>query len=137
MATVEEIIAADRALDYDRGFPDESLNPDVPLLRKLVEWVEEQDKLPPEQKEWNQGEWIDRFAVCGTAYCSAGYIGQMLDERYKLNPYVMGIHVSRFAAINLGLNSRQASCLFNGANSAAAIRGIVTNIVRHCTGEEL
>lgn len=79
----------------------------VPLLRKAVEWVEEQAALPEEQSEWYQGTWrvdgemLDRS--CGTAYCMAGYIGQLLDERYRESQTVDGMHVADFAGEALGL----------------------------------
>lgn len=31
--------------------------PNIPMLRKYVEWVEEQDALPVFQREWEQGTW--------------------------------------------------------------------------------
>jgi len=85
----------------------------VPLLRKAVEWVEEQAKKPEIDREWGQQAWYRKpFAYarylmqeltdnsrqefqarirhyshladhCGTTYCVAGYIGQLLDEEYQ------------------------------------------------------
>lgn len=62
----------------------------IPLLRKGVEWVEEQDKLDPRIREWMQSEWtITREsrveehrhpAECGTGRCLAGYLGYQLDQ---------------------------------------------------------
>jgi len=63
---------------------------DVPLLRKAVEWVEEQEKLPTEERGWYQGSWgrrenaertlplhkLDKEeqGYCGTNMCLAGHI---------------------------------------------------------------
>lgn len=79
----------------------------VPLLRKTVEWVEEQAALHWRHREWRQSDWVSpppgadtdgtcsnatcrccepqRRALraratgpaCGTAYCLAGYIGHL------------------------------------------------------------
>lgn len=61
----------------------------IPLLRKGVEWVEEQDKLDPKIREWMQSEWTitSEFRVsehghpveCGTGRCLAGYLGYQID----------------------------------------------------------
>jgi hypothetical protein len=75
--------------------------PNIPLLRKYVEWVEEQAQLPELHREWHQGWWIvdveerNRYReatnssrgqfrdpnVCGTAYCVAGKV--VTDAGYK------------------------------------------------------
>ena len=72
----------------------------IPLLRKEVEWVEEQDKLPYTVREWNQRVYVEPLFDtslnnanrkrqelgmanhCGTAYCVAGHIGAQLDKRF-------------------------------------------------------
>lgn len=132
-------------------------NVNVPLLRKAVEWVEEQDKLPLIDRVWNQGDWVtaaarrarqlligvpieDRPEVaeqiephCGTAFCVAGYIGQMHDERYIKSQTVDGVHVSVYAADLLGLDytnydGEALHELFSGANSAYDIRQIAEEL---------
>lgn len=84
---------------------------DIPLLRKVVEWVDEQDKIPEIDREWLQRTWhaashdhalhlashlpnVDYDLVrsladvlqphCGTAYCAAGYVAH-LDGMLKDN----------------------------------------------------
>jgi hypothetical protein len=64
----------------------------VPLLRKVVEWVEAEDKLDPRRREWDQENVIVPEDVrvrdfghepgCGTAYCAAGAVAAMVDERF-------------------------------------------------------
>lgn len=82
----------------------ETSTPDVPLLRKVVEWVEEQNKLPEIDRTWLQRTWraaSEYYALhlamtlsnvspdecrqiastlephCGTAYCAAGYVAHL------------------------------------------------------------
>lgn len=127
----------------------------IPLLRKAVEWVEYQDALPIEQREWFQGEWVDadgwRFedlaekevieeseasvlkSSCGTAYCVAGYIGQSLESAYAASDTYEGVHVSDFAAEALGLDFHEHVALFSAYNTAADIREIAEEIA----GEKL
>ena len=52
----------------------EELN--VPLLRKMVEWVEGEATKPIREREWNQDSYVYRGVAfnCGTAYCVAGKI---------------------------------------------------------------
>jgi hypothetical protein len=121
--------------------------PNVPLLRKLVEWVEWQDSLPDIDNQWNQGDYVldeetravvllagcsianatDRQVQtvakhCGSAYCAAGYVGQLLDERYAFSDMVNGLHVADFARHQLGITVNQSAQLFSAGNSPALIR---------------
>ena len=124
----------------------------IPLLRKGLEWVEEQDALPEIDREWNQRDWITsplfrslalvyqrgRFSSpeahkraarqvaphCGTAYCFAGYIAQLENERYANQIEVDGVDVGDFAQEVLGLTQDQANELFEGDNTAEMIREI-------------
>lgn len=62
----------------------------IPLLRKMVEWVESEDaKIRAYQEqvgdftvitadsEWNQNYWAAQSPGCGTAYCVAGKVCEM------------------------------------------------------------
>lgn len=138
--------------------------PNIPLLRKAVEWVEEQDKLPQIDREWNQHDYVsspaayaynmawfvisDRYEIlggrthremtlelaaklephCGTAFCVAGYVAQLLEPEYITHEHVAGVHVSDFAQKKLGLNHDQAEDLFEGSNTAQDIRLISERI---------
>lgn len=131
----------------------------VSLLRKAVEWVEEQDKLPEIDREWVQGGWVTgpwnmaynlvyeavplrrhEFAElanklephCGTAYCVAGYIGQMHDARYAKADNVGGVPVAEYAEKLLGIEGLDHD-LFEGTNTAADIRRIAEKLA----GEKL
>lgn len=52
----------------------DGMNVNVPLLRKVVEWVEEQEGLQGTEREWYQATWISRYNWCGTQMCVAGKI---------------------------------------------------------------
>lgn len=141
--------------------------PNIPLLRKAVEWVEEQDKLPEIDSQWNQSSWVksalskgldllyldaeERYfsgidgdqrynmaqqvaAHCGTAYCVAGYVGQLLEPKYEKSIEPNGLpHVSEFARNALGLDEVQAENLFASHNDAEDVRYFAEQIA----GEKL
>ena len=65
---------------------------------------------------------------CGTAYCIAGWVGQLLDPRYEKADDVKGMCVSEFAADALGLNPDQADELFEGSNTIGDVRRIAERI---------
>lgn len=129
----------------------------IPLLRKAVEWVEQEAAKPAIDREWFQGAWVstpedlaheladglarsvDVYAVsealephCGTAFCLAGYVGQMLDARYAAVDTVDGVHVSDFAAVALGVDHEPGEGeripLFHSENTAADVRRIAESI---------
>ena len=102
-----------------------STEPNIPLLRKAVEWVEAQAALPEIDREWMQSDWLatphDRArwnfelhgqvaeivaAHCGAAYCVAGWVAQGVDPRYATASEVDGIHAADVAAGALGLDAR-------------------------------
>lgn len=74
---------ARKALDSREklGLTDRKGAPNIPLLRKAVEWVEGQEALN-EGREWHQADWvvfpslssIQRGGWCETAFCVAGKI---------------------------------------------------------------
>ena len=107
----------------------------IPLLRKAVEWVEEQDRLPEQQRQWNQWNFVelesDRIdGGCGTAYCVAGYIGALVDARFTNTSLIEtedgAMHVADVAEDALGLPDRHG--LFQCNNTAADIRRIAEGI---------
>lgn len=134
----------------------------VPLLRKAVEWVEHEAAKPEIDREWYQGTYVatprqharalawwavaddaelpevDEMAArlephCGTAYCVAGYVAQLVDERFAGKSYIFApddpdadddgdLHCSALAARELGLSMDQAYDLFYAGNTAADVR---------------
>ena len=117
----------------------------IPLLRKAVEWVEAEAVKPPDQSEWYQAAWrisdgyeieVDDQLVshCGTAYCVAGYVGQLVNPEFQKSDWLhneKGLvveHVSTVAKEALGLTPFQADRLFDSANSAKRVRRIAEEI---------
>lgn len=124
----------------------------IPLLRKAVEWAETEATLGRDNRgrplgHWYQGEWVldwNRFleesmqpATCGTTYCIAGYVGQLLNEQLRTSQWLtkpmpdggfQSIHVSEFAQEALGLTDEQANRLFRGSNSVEDVRRIAEEI---------
>ena len=131
---------------YDEIEADNAPTPNVPLLRKVVEWVEAEDNKPYMQREWLQADWMRRRTTeeqakgwCGTACCVAGWVGMHSDvaqPQLVHNPrtgemdysgmmeYPDGllVHVEDYAQHVLGLNDVQAGALFAGGNGPATIR---------------
>lgn len=109
----------------------------IPLLRKAVEWAEAEAAKPKSQSLWHQGAWSET-AGCGTAYCIAGYVAQVVDARYEQSQNVEGVHVSNFAAEALGIGGQVDSCgqenctctvdLFSASNTIADVRRIAEDI---------
>lgn len=117
-------------------------NLDVPLLEKAVAWVQEQEALPEEQREWNQADYVAEMS-CGMAYCVAGYVGQLLEPGYATNSVHNGVHVSRFACAQLGIPTDEPASsqsfddsavydalrMFNDDNDAAAVRAVADTYI--------
>lgn len=104
--------------------------PNIPALRKAVEWVEQQAALPKEEREWEQIHWISRRSYCGTAYCVAGYVaiklvGAKVDDAARDRR--TNCHVSDIAAEYLGIRGVEDS-LFCATNDAADIRRAAENL---------
>lgn len=114
----------------------------IPLLRKAVEWVEAEAAKPPELCEWEQRLWnippdtddiygqhlrANRAPECGTTYCVAGYIGQLVDPRYAETVEVDGVHIEEVAGAALGLQPLQHH-LFFARNTAEDVRRIAEEI---------
>lgn len=130
----------------------------IPLLRKVVEWVEEQEALT-EGRVWYQEAWLadasdeelsslnDAYVSCGTVYCVAGKIA--LDAGWRImhtadgriNDWTvekdgMQMEVRSVAARELGLEadvlvydpSTDVERLFEASNSAARVRAVAEDI---------
>ena len=113
----------------------ETLPPlDVPLLEKGRDWVNLQADLPAAQREWRQDDWV-QTAACGTAFCFAGYIGNIiagdaLDHRTQEVTLSNGekVHVSSFAEYWLGLPEHHS--LFNARNDKFDINTVIDQLER-------
>lgn len=131
------------------------MKPNIPLLRKTVEWVEEQEELLRRVDDgetdvlslvhWDQETWYEETSICGAVYCFAGKIAldegwvPTLKQRPDTSFSLLMIkddevrQVSQIAADALGISFYQAEPLFNGGNSAARIREVAEGIA----GEKL
>lgn len=120
-------------------------SPNIPLLRKGLEWVEEQAALPY-HGSWDQESWVRSLTPgessrrgCGTAYCYAGYVTQTvypefahthviyLDyNRYETNLVAQALLGLTDEHMRLGLVAPGGSGygLFYGQNTAPEIRAI-------------
>lgn len=102
----------------------------IPLLRKVVEWVEEQEALSTGKRQWKQMIWFERNNWCGTRCCVAGKVALLEGwepvweenetARVEKDGEVQG--VALVARDLLGLNSFQADRLFAARNTAADVR---------------
>lgn len=129
---------------------------DIPLLRKGVEWVEDEATKPWSDRVWHQDYWIMSAETahpsdselkrgeaergqtknfCGTCYCFAGNIAawdgfRVYDafERAKNPETGETVDPDTYATERLGLTYEQAEALFDGDNSAEDIRRIAEEI---------
>lgn len=121
----------------------------VPLLRKALEWAEAENEKP--DCLWNQRWWV-QTNECGTSYCQAGYIGQLLEDAYRENEYVSfrelehkefvdpdligdlegNYHVAYYAEKALGLTHNQAILYFDATNSLQRLKQLFESF----TGEK-
>lgn len=126
----------------------------VPLLRKAVEWAETEAS-KPEGGRWMQGTWMfqvdeflndmhnsfatveDRLAwlesehidpTCGTAYCIAGYVAQLMNPEYRERHVIGGRHLADFATDELGISDDEADRLFAASNTIEDIRRVAEEI---------
>jgi hypothetical protein len=130
--------------------PDANVN--VALLRKGVEWVEEQNTLPWADRVWNQNYWmIDAEEAepapketdakqgevknfCGTCYCFAGNVAawdgyRVYSEGMAKNPRTgESVDPESYAIERLGITNPQAWALFDEENTAEDIRRIAEEI---------
>jgi hypothetical protein len=124
--------------------------PNIPLLRKAVEWAEAEAAKTDGTCQWDQGSWMERReGACGTSYCIAGYTvavaGHEVGAVASLCPdgccatlTVNGEAASWTAtgASLLGLPEGDAHRLFNADNTIDVVRDIAEEIAARA-GERL
>lgn len=129
----------------------DTITPNVPYLRKIVEWVETEAKRT-EDREWYQATWMSpgneaqvdfsgQIHFCDTACCVAGKVALL--EGWRPQTYngdnssgftgnvIKGdetMHTSAVAQNALGLTQDQADDLFEATNDAEDIRAIAEKI---------
>lgn len=121
--------------------------PNVPLLRKMVEWAEEQEGLTFNaggQRVWDQALWFGQVTGrrgaqdwCRTTACIAGQVALIEgwtpvfdDDGYADTVELDGERrlVAEVAARTLGLDAAQAIRLFRSTNDAATVRMVAEEI---------
>lgn len=119
--------------------------PDLPLLRKAVEWAETEATKPDGESQWYQDTWRTTHGdtsegFCGTSFCIAGYVAETTEgnwvgqserlyakdydhpECVKVNPARNTVHVSDRAQRLLGLTHGEAAQLFSAYNTIDDVR---------------
>lgn len=116
-----------------------TLTPNLPLLRKALDWAELEAKKPRRESQWNQAMWLSE-TDCGTAYCIAGYVAHITADINRDDGIGMttlsGVLIPRHATRELGLTNGEAAQLFMASNSIADLRMIAEDIAERA-GEEL
>lgn len=109
----------------------------IALLRKAIEWAEEQQDSGTNL--WDQNIWLSK-RDCGTSYCIAGYMGQLMEPAFRdddlaeeknlQNPMgLMGVvHVSEYVRNRLGLTVNQAAVLFQATNTIDNLKDIFETV---------
>lgn len=141
--------------DLRHLYPNPTYTPDLPLLRKLVDWAEEeearQDRGDGTDKDviwmqmnwlstdfvWKNGEATDQ--ICSTGCCIAGKVAldfgtPIFTDWEGTTEYVrddndgLVYSIREFGREQLGLQKPEADELFEGENKAADIREIAERI---------
>lgn len=125
------------------------MTPNIPLLRKAVEWAEAEALKDPTESEWIQDFWrttpqdyTETYGEtrCGTAYCIAGYMCQISGLSWVTSDDVLVDGEPTFAgtvaARLLGLPWERARDLFQGYNTIEDVRRIANEIAAEA-GERL
>ena len=114
--------------------------PDIPLLRKCVEWAETEAQKPYRERRWEQSRWkVEK--ECGTAYCIAGYVielqgGYEWDRDEVWGDCIRssdGLGVERVSTVAnrlLGLTPEQGDALFYPGNNIQRVRHVAERIAQ-------
>lgn len=120
--------------------------PNIPLLRKAVEWAEAEAAKTDGTCQWNQGNYAWK-TTCGTAYCIAGYVVAISDLP-DATQEVMSSGCVRLwingeltcwadaADELLGLTDEEGDALYWGTNTVAEVRAAAEQIAARA-GERL
>jgi hypothetical protein len=114
--------------------------PNIPLLRKAVEWAEAEAAKTDGTCMWDQSWWVTETS-CGTAYCIAGYVVSQQSGFTKGGEYYATVDGSRDtwdsqAAALLGIPTVDGDKLFAPANDIATVRRVAEQIAARA-GERL
>jgi hypothetical protein len=114
--------------------------PNIPLLRKAVEWAEAEAAKTDGTCLWNQEDWAKQ-TDCGTAYCIAGYTVAIASPTVAIVPEPCDCGQDWCKTVNvnarrdgnpldweaegqqlLGLDAEEAERLFDPGNSITDVR---------------
>jgi len=123
--------------------------PNIPLLRKAVEWAEAEAAKTDGTGLWNQTEWAATYEdECGTSFCIAGYAVMNGVPEATLAPpdpewqsrglLIAGLRADWAEAGQrvLGLTYEERYALFGDTNEIADVRRIAEEIAARA-GERL
>lgn len=128
--------------------------PNLPLLRKVVEWAEAEAAKTDGTCMWNQEQWATE-TDCGTAFCIAGYVCDIQHDTKLLSkrPALVGkgytydqVEIDgevggpglwcETAQKDLGLTQMEAENLFSACNSIRRVRRVAQGVAERA-GERL
>lgn len=116
--------------------------PNIPLLRKAVEWAESEAAKTDGTCLWNQAEYVIDRGECGTAYCIAGFAvvngvaSAEVDAWGLLEVDGRPRHWHTAGREVLGLSDDEADDLFADSNSITDVREVAEQIAGRA-GERL
>lgn len=125
----------------------DDVQPNIPLLRKCIEWVEAEAAKPYDERLWRQTVWAVE-EDCGTACCIAGYAvlagipgvtvvpPTILSGNLGLRVHGAPMDWYEAGQAALGLDFDEADELFNDYNTAEDLRRIAARIAAS-VGERL
>lgn len=148
--------------DLRHLYSNPTYTPDLPLLRKLVDWAEEEEVRQDRGEDgkdvyWMQNNWLSTDFVrkngevtdqiCSTGCCIAGKVAldfgtPIFTDWDGVTEYVrddndgLVYSIREFGREQLGLQKSEADDLFEGDNKAADIRTVAERIAERA-GEEL
>jgi phage gp46-like protein len=131
----------------DQVNPIELPTPNIPLLRKAVEWAEAEAAKTDGTCMWNQVYWA-QATECGTVFCIAGYTvtaalpnavlarSRHFDSDYDLRIDGERAYWGDTAQALLGLTVDERYALFDGINDIERVREVAEQIAARA-GEKL
>lgn len=119
----------------------DTLTPNLPELKRLNMWVQEQDKLEPGASVWFQGSWItlrEETPMCQTAYCVAGMALVRAGHDFRIGEHgisaldgvdlVSSSRIEMLACQILNIDIQVGDRLFYGDNTASDVDEVIREI---------
>lgn len=113
------------------------LTPNIPLLRKAVEWAEAEAAKPAADRQWYQEDYETPAEIigrsCGTCFCIAGWVCHTIDGEVSDQP---GYRAADLLGIDPDKHHGTETGLFWDYNSIQDVRRIAEDIASEA-GERL